>query len=205
VDTLRPSLKRALPEGITTLWQHPALIGTLSLMAIVGGLASSVYVMMPAFAEDVLLTDAVGLGLLLGAGGVGALLSTMLVTRFGGHGRGRTLMITSFLLPLSVIGFALTRSMWSACILLVAHGMILLTLYTMANTLVQINVPDRVRGRVMSIYTLLNGGGYKLGGMVVGGLAQGFGLPLILALSGVVSVLSALGTYVVMPSGRRLD
>ena len=75
----------------------------------------------------------------------------------------------------------------------------------MANTLVQINVPDRVRGRVMSIYTLLNGGGYKLGGMVVGRLAQGFGLPLILALSGVVSVLYALGTYVVMPSVRRLD
>jgi len=205
VDTQRPALRRALSEGVTTLWQRPALIGALGLMTLVGGLASSVYVMMPAFAEDVLLTGPVGLGLLLGAGGLGALLSTLLITRLGRQGRGRTLMMTSFLLPLSVIGFALTRAMWPACLLLVAHGMILLTLYTMANTLVQVNVPDRVRGRVMSLYTLLNGGGYKVGGLVVGGLAQHFSLPLMLALSGVVSILYALGVYVVAPAVRRLD
>jgi MFS family permease len=204
-DTQRPPLKQALLEGITTLWDQSALVGALGLMTIVGGLASAVYVMMPAFTEDILAAGPVGLGLLLGAGGVGALLSTIAVSRLGQHNRGLTLTITSFLLPLTVIGFAVTRSLWAACLLLVAHGMVLLMLYTMANTLVQVNVPDRVRGRVMSIYALLNGGGSKSSGMVVGGLAEYLGLPLILSLSGVLSVLFALGLYVVMPAVRRLD
>lgn len=204
-DAHPPSLKQALPEGITTLWKQPALIGVLSLMTIVGGLGSAVYVMMPAFTEDVLAAGPVGLGLLLGAGGVGALLSTIAVSRLGQNKRGLTLTITSVLLPLSVIGFAVTRSLWTACLLLVVHGMVLLMLYTLANTLVQLNVPNRVRGRVMSIYALLNGGGSKSSGMVVGGLAEYLGLPLVLGLSSVVSLLFALGLYVVMPSVRRLD
>jgi MFS family permease len=204
-DVHRQSLGVALAEGVTTLRKQPSLAGTIGLMTIVGGLGSAAYVMMPAFAEDVLRIGPVGLGLLLGAAGLGGVIGTAAVARLGKRRRGYSLTVVSLLLPALTVAFAYSHTLALACLLLVAHGMVLLILHALANTLVQINVPDRVRGRVMSIYALLNVGGPKAGGVLVGGLAEPLGLPLVLGLSGIISVLYAVGLYKVMPSVRQLD
>jgi MFS family permease len=204
-QTVRAPLGAALSKGLQVLWKSPPLLGTLGLMAVVGGLGSAIYGMMPAFAEDVLQASSIGLGLLLTSAGLGSVLGTAVVARVGQDRRGRTLMVASFVLPLLSIAFAFSRFMVVACLLLLVHGVVLLVLHAMANTLVQVNVPDQVRGRVMSIYFLLNAGGPKVGQTVIGGLAEFLGLPVVVALSGVLSVLSALGVYFGLPSVRRLD
>jgi MFS family permease len=204
-DTHRPSLGIALSEGIVTLWKEPTMLGAISLMAIVGGLAAPVYIMMPAFAEDVLGTGSVGLGLLLAAAALGSVIGTVVVAKLGMFRRGRTLTAVSFLLPALIAGFALSDNMLMACLFLVALGLVILVLQSLTITLVQVHIPDRVRGRVMSLYSQLHAGSDTAGNMMVGWMAVYLGLPLALGLGGLVALIYALGLRFAMPSVRRLD
>jgi MFS family permease len=203
-DTQRP-LGTALSEGITTLWKQPIILGTISLMAIVGGLAWPVYGMMPAFAEDVLGRGSIGLGVLLAAGALGSVVGTIAVSRLGTHRRGRTLMAVSLLLPALVVGFALSKNILVACLLMVGVGMVLLVLQSLTITLVQIRIPDRVRGRVMSLYSMLHAGSDTAGNLLVGGSAVYLGLPLALTLGGLAALIYALGLSIAVPALRRQD
>lgn len=204
-DTQPAPLRVAVSEGIVTLWKQPTMLAVISLMAVVGGLAWPVYGMMPAFAEDVLHTDSVGLGLLLGAVALGSVLGTVLVARLGVAGRGRTLTMVSFLLPAMVLGFARSSTMLLACLSLVALGLALLVLQSLTITLVQVHVADRVRGRVMSLYSQLHAGADTGCNMLIGWLAVPLGLPLALSLGSLVAALYALGVWIAIPTLRRRD
>ncbi|GIV77343.1 MAG: MFS transporter [Litorilinea sp.] len=201
----RGSLLTALLEGFRTLWQQPAVLAAMSLMAVVGGLAYPVFGLMPAFAEEVVQTDAVGLGLLLAAGALGSVVGTAAVARLGVHHRGRTLVWAGLLLPLLVAMFAWTRTLVLACLVLVLLGTALLILQSLAITLVQVNIPDRVRGRVMSLYSQLHAGSDTLGNVAIGGLAVYLGLPLALGLGAMLALIYAVGLRLALPALARLD
>ncbi|HXF61871.1 MAG TPA: MFS transporter, partial [Caldilineaceae bacterium] len=195
----------ALLEGGQTLLRQPAILGAIGLMAVVGGLAYPVFGMMPAFAEEVLGVDAVGLGILLAAGALGSVLGTVVVAHLGRQRRGRTLALTALLLPCLVAVFAATRQLWSSSLLLVGIGIALLILQSLAITLVQLHILDRVRGRVMSIYSLLHAGSDTTGNVVVGTAAVVVGLPVALAAGGLLALLFALVVWLWLPAIRRLD
>ncbi len=204
-DTRRASLGVALSEGLLTLWKQPAILGTISVMAVVGGLAWPVYGMMPAFAEEVMGTNSVGLGLLLAAGALGSVIGTVVVARLGTRQRGRTLTLASLLLPILTIGVALSETMWLAGLLLISVGIVLLVLQSLAITLVQVHIADRVRGRVMSLYSMMHAGSDTMGNMLIGGIAVHLGLPLALSLGGIAALIYALGLRIAMPGIRHLD
>lgn len=204
-DSERPSLGMALSEGLVTLWKQPALLATISLMAVVGGLAWPVYGMMPAFARDVVRTGSIGLGLLLAAGALGSVLGTVAVARLGALPRGRTLAVVCLLLPALVIGFAASTTLPVACLALVAFGLVLLLVETLTITMVQINVADRVRGRVMTIYSQVHAGSGTVGNLLIGGLAERLGLPLALTLAGAAALIYALGAQIALPGLRRVE
>jgi MFS family permease len=204
-DTRRASLGLALSEGIVTLWRRPILLGTISLMAVVGGLAWPVYGLMPAFAQEVLHTNSVGLGLLLAAGALGSVVGTGVVAKVGARRRGRAMTVVSLLLPLLVIGVALSDDIWLTHLFLVMSGIALIVLQSLAVTLVQLHIADRVRGRVMSIYSMLHAGSDTMGNVLIGGAAVYLGLPLALSLGGVVALIFALGARLGMPAIDRLD
>lgn len=195
----------ALSAGLLTLWQQPAILGVVTLMAVGGGLAWPVFGMLPAYADAVLHTDATGLGILMAAGAFGSVLGTVLVAKIGSAARGRNLTIASLVLPLLIGGFALANSLVWACLLLIAVGAVLLVLQSLAITLVQLQIPDHVRGRVMSIYSILHAGSDTGGNVVVGGLAAYVGLPLALGLGGLAALLYAGGLRWLLPTVNRLD
>jgi MFS family permease len=204
-DVRRASLGVALSEGVLTLYRRPTLLGTISLLITVGGLPLAISLMMPAFAEDVVQADAVGLGLLLASTAVGAVLSTFLVARIRAGRRGKALILSSLSSPLFIIGFSVSRSMLVACLLLLFVGLTQSVLHAMSTTLVQVNVPDRVRGRVMSLYGMLIIGVPKVTGVLIGGLAEQLGLPLTISLFSLLALFYALGLSFLMPSVRNLD
>jgi MFS-type transporter involved in bile tolerance (Atg22 family) len=204
-DATRASLGVALSEGIITLYKRPSLLGIISLMITVGGLPLAISLMMPAFAEEVVQTNALGLGLLLAAAAVGAVLSTVLVTRFHVGRRGQAVMVSSLLLPLFLLGFTAARSMPLACLIMLFVGLIQSVQHAMSTTLVQVNVPDRVRGRVMSLYSMLIIGVPRLTGVLIGGAAEGLGLPLTIGICSVLALFYAVGLNALMPSVRSLD
>lgn len=198
-------LRSAWLEGFRALLGEPTLVATIALMAVVGGLAWPVYGMMPAFAREVLNTGAVGLGLLLAAAALGAVIGTLLVARLKSHGRGRSLAVTSLALPVLLIVFSRSTGMVMACISLVGVGLALLIVQSLAITLVQVNVADRVRGRVMTVYSQVHAGSDTLSNVAIGTLAARTGLPAALALGGVLSLAVAAGLLALVPDVRRLE
>lgn len=203
-DEKRPSLPTAVSEGFVTLWQKPAILGVICLMAVVGGLAWPVFGMMPAFAETIMGVGAVGLGLLLAAGALGSLLGTAVVSRLGRTIQGRSLTWASVLLPMMVMLVAAANRMVLALIFVMAVGVALIVLQSLAVTLVQVHITDRVRGRVMSLYSMVHAGADTMSNVVVGGTAVYLGLPVALVLAGGVALLFAVGLFLLMPAIRRL-
>jgi MFS family permease len=201
----RKALGGALLEGLATLWRQPAILGAISVMAVAGGLAAPVFGLMPAYAEEVLHTDAVGLGILMAAGALGSIFGTVVAARLGAHGRGRTLVGMGLTLPWLIVLFALASNLWTACIILVLIGCALLVLQSLAITLVQIHIPDRVRGRVMSVYSQVHAGSDTMGNAVVGALANVTSLPLALGLGGAVALVYMVALRLLMPAVHRLD
>ena len=204
-DTQHAPLKTAWLEGIVALLKQPTVLATIGLMAAVGGLAWPVFGMMPAFAKEVLHTGSVGLGVLLAAGALGSVIGTVVVARLGRHRRGRSLMAASLVLPVLVILFAQSTTMTPACLLLVGIGLALLLVQSLAITLVQVNTPNRIRGRVMTVYSMTHAGADTVSNAAVGWLAQRLTLPLALTVSGSVALLFAVLVAVFLPSVRRLD
>jgi MFS family permease len=195
----------ALLAGVKVLLQQPTLLAVMALMAVVGGLAYPVFGMMPAFAQDVLGVGAVGLGVLMAAGALGSVMGTVVVARAGSERRGRTLVTAALVLPVLVAAFPAAPTLGAACLLLVGIGMALLIVQSLAITVVQLQIQDRVRGRVMTLYSLLHAGSDTLGNVAVGSLAVISGLPLALAAGGLVSLLWAGMLSWRLPALRRME
>lgn len=201
----RASLGVALSEGVTTLLRQFALIGTISLMVTAGGLPFATSLMMPAYAEDVLGTSPIGLGVLLACGAVGSVLGSLVVAKLGRVRRGRLLTAAGFLVPLLLLGLAATRNLLLACAVFAGVGLAQCVLHATATTLIQVNVPDRVRGRVMSLYAMVIVGAPKLVGVFLGGIAEPLGLPLAIILVSATVLVYVTGLYAFMPTVRQLE
>lgn len=204
-DKEKRSFGIALSEGFVTLWKQPTILGVIALMAVAGGLAYPVFGLMPAYAEEVMQVGSVGLGILLAAGAFGSVLGTFGSARLGIGHRGRNLVLAAIALSLLVVAFAQAPSMWAACAILIALGFVLLVLQSLAITLVQLNTPDRVRGRVMSIYSMLHAGSDTGGNLVIGAAAVPIGLVSALTLGGAVALLFSIGLNIILPRVRRLN
>ncbi len=204
-DTEKTTFSVALSEGFITLLKQPAILGVIAIMAVVGGLAYPVFGLMPAYAEEVMGVGAVGLGILLAAGAFGSILGTIGATWLGSGHRGRNLAISAFALSIFVILFANAPNMWVACLILVFLGFMLLVLQSLAITVVQLHTPDRVRGRVMSIYSILHAGADSGGNLVIGALAVPLGLVTALSLGGIAALIFTFGLNLIYPKIRRLN
>lgn len=201
----RKSMQGAILEGARELLRKPQLIAIITLMAVVGGLAYPTFGLMAAFAEDVLRVDTVGLGILMAAGAFGSVIGTFVVSYLGHHRRGRTLAVVGMLLPLCVAMFSFVQSLWLGCVILVLLGIALLIVQSLTITLVQLQISDRVRGRVMSIYSLLHAGSDTMGNVAVGAVAVWIGLPLALLLGASLAFCYAIAVVLFVPAIRRID
>jgi MFS family permease len=110
-----------------------------------------------------------------------------------------------FLLPFLVVGVAFSQSMWMAIPFLVAAGLVLLVLQSLAITLVQVHIPDNVRGRVMTIYSMLHAGADTGGNVIVGSLATVVGLPVALTIGAGLALGYSAIVWLFMPVVRRLE
>ncbi len=162
------------------------LIGLVSLV----GMPYSV--LMPIFADRILHGGARGLGLLMGATGIGAVIGALtLAMRTGVRGLGKLAAIAAASFGVTLIIFALSRNFWFSLVALVPVGFSLMLQMACSNTLIQSMVPDRLRGRVMSLYSMMFMGMAPLGALLGGALAGWIGAPWTVAGGGVISVIGA--------------
>lgn len=195
-----------LREGLRYIATEPTVRALLSLAAVIS-LFGFVYIpLLPVFARDVLGAGASGLGWLSASSGIGALTAALLLAQFGDRiPRGRMLTVGLLLYPVFMVGFTQMRSLPLAMLLLALAGWAGVTTMALTNTLIQSVVPDELRGRVMSVFTLLLMGLSPLGGMAAGAVAEAVGnVPLVVAVCAALSWALSLVGVVRSPQVRRL-
>jgi MFS family permease len=172
----RPSLRRDMTEGIGFVWQSPLLKVVLSL-EIASGLFGHNSTLVTIIAHDFLGTGPEGLGLLLSAIGVGALIGMALLVTFEIGRPGRLILTVGAIYAVLWAGFALSESFWFSAALLCALGITDALWGVTRNTIAQMSVPNALRGRVMSIVVLAVRGSSQLGRVQSGFLVGFVGAP----------------------------
>jgi MFS family permease len=166
-----------------------ALLLLLGLVSLVG---MPYVVLMPIFADQILHGGARGLGILMGATGVGALLGALtLAFREGVKGLGRWVAWCCAGFGISLIVFALSHNFWLSVILLLPVGYTMMLQMACSNTLIQVMVPDALRGRVMAVYSMMFMGMAPIGALLGGAIADRLGAPVTVAIGGLASILGA--------------
>ena len=129
--------------------------------------------LLPAWAVEVLKGDVTTNGLLLSARGIGAVIGGLIIAAVVSRGgRGKWWAVSSLVLPISMLAFALMRQLSLSLFLMGMIGFTMVTMLNNSNAMVQSIVPDNLRGRVMGLYSLMFMGGGPLGALVAGTLAQ---------------------------------
>jgi MFS family permease len=198
---LRPTHTRhaqagALREGVRYAIRTPAVLFVLVALAVVGTLGFNWPVAVPLLAKDVLHVQADGFGALMAAFGAGALIAGLGLVVWGG-GNERRLVTAGGLLGVVLLLLGMSRSYPVSLALMGLAGLTGTVFTTTANTRLQLLSPDRLRGRVMSLFVLLMAGSTPIGASLLGQGAEAFGVPATIVAFGVATLigLAALVVY----------
>jgi MFS family permease len=196
--------RSAIPEILAYLRSEPRVAALLALLAAQTIFASGHYILGPSLAAD-LGQGAEGLGVLLSAAGVGAVVGGLRLAATADRAeRSRLLLFAGMALGAGLIGVGLTRSYPLTLLCFVVAGWGLVTFNASSNTLIQTIVPDRLRGRIMSLYTLMLLGLMPAGGLLMGALATSFGSAWAIAAGGAVYALIVAGAFAAFRPLRHL-
>jgi len=175
--------------------RHQRLILTLTVLVTIGTfLAMPLITMLPAFAHTVL-ADAGGtpetrLSFLMACQGLGAITGALLIGTIGRFRHmGRTLLGVQALMGLLIALFALSRTPALSYLLIFFCGIAFMALFSMSFSIVQLSVPEHLRGRVVSIYMVAARGGGPLGALAAGYVADLYSAPAAIVTNGVLLVL----------------
>ncbi|MDR3546436.1 MAG: MFS transporter [Candidatus Limnocylindrales bacterium] len=191
----RPTSVRAvaddLAEGLRYVRATPVVLLAVCLVGFVSTFAMNFNVIAPALAQDVLGVGATGLGFLLSSMGLGSLVAALLVASLR---RPRPWIMVVGALVLGVLEVALggIRSYPFALVAMFGAGAGAIAMMVSANTAIQLAVPDRLRGRVMSVYTTVFSGSTPIGAPVIGWLASAFSTEVALIVGGATAIVAAL-------------
>ncbi len=196
-------------EGFRYVRQTPTVRNLVILVGSFGTFAFSFNVLIPVFVRYTLLPHAsdkvqvASFGFMETVRGVGALGGALTVALLGNPKRQRNmLLIGSLMATIILIVFGLSRTLWLAyaTMTVVSYGFVLC--FATSNTLMQLHVPNFLRGRVMSIYTLMFIGTIPFGSLFAGWLAKYIGAPPTIVLCAAISLVTTL-VLIFRPGGLR--
>ena len=214
-------------SGVRYVFNQQTLLVLMSVVAVTSFLARPYQTLLPVFADVMLkgsaqpvvaflctgthhlLTcrapEALPLGMLLSAVGIGAITGAILVASLPERARrGRMLTLGNLGLPVLLLAFVNSQVFVVSLALMVLVGLGQVFQNTLANTLVQITAPDELRGRVMSQYSLVTQGMHQLGGLQAGFVADWIGAPLSVGIGAAISLIYGIFVFIKYPRVRAL-
>ena len=198
------SMLEQLKEGWAYVSGFEPVRTILLLFALVSLMGMPYVVLMPIFAAQVLHGGPHTLGMLMGASGVGALVSALsLAVRKTVLGLGRMIPIAAASFGAGLVLFGLSRSLSFSMLLMLVTGFGMMQGMAASNTIIQTIVPEDRRGRVMSYYTMAFVGMAPFGSLMAGGLAHKMGAPHTVMITGSVVILGAIWFTTRLPALRK--
>ena len=204
-EIIRPALLTELKDGIQFVAANRVLATVVLLPGVPALLVLNYLTFFPIYARDILGVGAGGYGLLTGAIGVGAVVGALSIAAFRpSGGSGRLVLGGLAIVGVALATFALSRSLPLSMIALAFLGMFQVSFYSTSNTLIQVLVPPRLRGRVLSLYLLTSIGLIPIGNLVAGAIAEQVGVEPVLATGGLITVAIAALVAFAKPEVGRL-
>ena len=189
--TERPSPVQGLLEGYRYIWRTPMIRGLLSVDVVPLMFGISYFTLAPAIARDVLGLTSAGLGILLAANGVGHLTGTLLAAGAGSRQRrGRIVVGGVAVYAGLIVLFARSSNPMLSGFLILCIGLVAALYGTLNDTLLQLQVDEAFRGRVLAVYSMF-WGLTPIGSLEAGFLANVIGVQSALAINGLIILIYA--------------
>jgi hypothetical protein len=191
--------------GVDFIWKRKPVLGAVSLdlfAVLLGGAVA----LLPIYAKDILHTGPWGLGLLRGAPAVGALVMSVALTRRPVERNvGRTLLLAIALFGLCMVVFGISKSFVVSLVALAVSGGADMVNVVIRQTLVQLETPDAMRGRVSAVNSIFIGASNQLGEFESGATAALLGPVGSVVVGGVGTMLVAITWFKLFPSLAQRD
>ncbi len=174
-DVTKPPKKGIMEdfkEGLKYIFSEPRIKTLIISVGIISFFGFPYITFLPIYARDILKTGATGLGILMGVAGAGAFIGALSIAFRGDIARkGLLVSVSGMIFSVSLLVFSFSTIAWLSYIMLFLVGWGAINQIATANSLIQITVPDRLRGRVMSSFTAVFLGMATLGNLMIGSLA----------------------------------
>ena len=198
----RKPLLQEMHGGFSHVKRDPSLIALTTVAFATTFLGLPVLTFLPAVATNVFGGDMGLYSRMMAFSGAGSVCGALLVAWLGRFRHmGRTLLLVQILFGGLVAAFAMSRVLWLSELLLFFCGIASMIVTAMTTSLVQLIVPDHLRGRVVSIYMVAFRGGMPLGSLISGYVATLTGVPVVLAVNG--ALVSLVAVYFLSRKGVR--
>jgi MFS family permease len=191
-------------DGLRYVRSESMIILLMLSMAVTSLFGLGYVTLLPAWAVNVLDGDVRTNGFLLSARGAGALIGALILASTGNRrNTGKMWTWGSFIFPVALLIFSMARWLPLSFALLTCAGWGFIVLVNASNAMLQARVPDDLRGRVMSVFSLMLIGGLPLSSLMVGTMAGIIGEPTTLFLCGLVLLFFAVYIWLFQPTLRK--
>ncbi|HWR62041.1 MAG TPA: MFS transporter [Clostridia bacterium] len=208
-DGERVNIYHEIWEGLKYIAGNPVVNTTILMLAFSNIIILNFNVLIPVMAKTVLMGDSRTYGFLLTALGLGAFTGALLMAATSYKGlKIKSLMGAYMCLSIFVFITGFQTEFLYAFIALMLSGWWMTTALSSSNTCIQTNSPDNMRGRIMSVYTLVQGGAVPFGSMYSGILTEHFGVGFTFrasGLAGMVFMLAVIAFRYKLIAGRRAE
>ncbi|MFA5310716.1 MAG: MFS transporter [Candidatus Omnitrophota bacterium] len=195
-----------LKDGFIFIKNNRLILALISMVAVVSLFGVAHVILMPIFANDVLNVGIKGLGVLMSSAGLGALIGSLILARLGDFKyKGRLLLSSAMVFSVSLIIFSLSKTYLLSIFALILIGLSSVTAVALVNTLLQVKVEDRFRGRVMSVFMLIFAGMMPFGNLIAGSLAQAAGVSFALLFGGVTCAVFFTAINIIYPDIKDIN
>ena len=183
---------RDFNKGIVFIRANRDMKNVFLLIAVFSVIGLPYISLLPIFAAEVFHAGPKGLGFLVGASGIGALTAALLIAaRRDIKDKTRFMSFAALTFSAALFLFSLSNIFWLSLLVIMAAGWGMVSYLAVANSVIQITVPDELRGRVMSLYSLVFLGTVPIGNAIMGVAADYLGTPHAVSVSGLICLLAA--------------
>jgi len=201
-STVREGVLASILAGVRYLLGHPVLRSVLAMLVVTCLLVRPYAQLLPAYAAHVVHVDARGLGILLAATGAGAIVGSLITAFVGADRRAIVWFVSALAMALGTIVLGTVHVFAVAVGVLVVIGCAVLSFAGSSNVMLQSLSPDDMRGRAISVFSMIILGLVPAGSLVLGSLATVAGLEASFVSGGVVAIVVAVAIWASNPSLR---
>jgi MFS family permease len=188
----------SLGEGLSFVRHTPLILLSVTAVGLVATFAMDFQVLGPVLAEEVLRSGAAGFGALMAAVGAGAFLAAMGLA-FAPRPEPRVIAYGALVLGVASLVLALSRDFTISLVAITVAGGAAIAVAVTTNSTIQLVVPDHLRGRTMSVFVTIMSASVPVGGLLIGGIASIWGVPVAFGIGGLVAILVGVVTAIKIP------